>query len=142
LVVGVAEEEGLGDLLELGVEVLVSVPVRELHRRVLQVPQPLKQLIRNLRVEADCAVLELVEGRVVGPVDLCELLLESVQLVVALSRILYQELQFLVELLEVVFPSFDVFLGFHEEDFLFLVVVLDGLGEGVLPVLEHLDEEL
>lgn len=47
LVVGVAEEEDLGALLELIVEELVRVAVRKLHQRVLQVPDALKHLVHN-----------------------------------------------------------------------------------------------
>jgi hypothetical protein len=48
----------------------------------------------------------------------------------------------LVDLVEIVLPSLDVLLRLHEEDLLLLVVVLDRLGQSVLPVLKHLNQQL
>lgn len=69
-------------------------------------------------------MLELVEGRVVGSVDADEFLLQAVQLVVTLRIGLEESLQLLIHLPQIVLATLDVLLRFHQEDFLFLIVML------------------
>eukprot|EP00355_Strombidium_rassoulzadegani_P005879 CAMPEP_0168614502 /NCGR_PEP_ID=MMETSP0449_2-20121227/4008_1 /TAXON_ID=1082188 /ORGANISM="Strombidium rassoulzadegani, Strain ras09" /LENGTH=539 /DNA_ID=CAMNT_0008655185 /DNA_START=191 /DNA_END=1807 /DNA_ORIENTATION=- len=142
LVVGVAEEVALGDGLELVVEELEGVLVGELDHGVLELPDLLEHLVGDLGVQAHRAVLELVEGRVEGLVDVEELLLHALDLALVLDLALLQALDLLLDLDEVDLAPLHVLLGLHQEDLLLLVVLLHGLREGVLAVLEHLDHQL
>ena len=97
----------------------------------------------TLGVQTDCALFELVEGRVVGAIDANEFLLKPFQLALALAALRFdQGLELLVQLVQVVLPALDVLLSFKQEDLLLLVVVLDCLGESIFPILQHLDKEL
>ena len=75
LVVGVPEEVRTGHCVELSVEELVGVPIRELDSWVFKVAYSFKHLISYLRVESNGTVFELVEGGVIGSVNVDELFL-------------------------------------------------------------------
>lgn len=45
------------------------------------------------------------------------------------------------DLCQVGFSAFHIFLRFHQEDFLLLIVLFDVLGQVVLPVFQHFDHE-
>ena len=143
LIVRVAEEVDLRNRLELVIEILVGVAVRELYHRVLQAPDALKHGVDDLGVQADRTLLELVEGGVIGTVDAGELLFQALQLRLILrTRGFCQRLQLLVQLIKVVLSALNVLLCLKEEQILLLVMMLDSLGECVLPVLEHLYQQL
>jgi hypothetical protein len=81
-----------------------------------------------------------VEGRVVGAVDADELLLQAFEFALALwPGPLDQGLQLLVYFVQVVLPSLNVLLSLEEEYLLLLVMMLDGLSECILAILEHLN---
>jgi hypothetical protein len=142
LVVRVTEEVDLRNRLELVIEILVGVAVGELYHGVLQAPDALKHGVDDLGVQADCALLELVEGGVVGTVYPGELLFQALQLRLILwARGFCQRLQLLIQLIKVVLPTLNVLLSLKEEQILFLVMMLDGLRERVLPILEHLYQQ-
>lgn len=114
-----------------------------MYHGVLQAPDALKHGVDDLGVQADCALLELVEGGVVGTVYPSELLLQALELRLILrTRGFGQRLQLLIQLIKVVLPALNVLLSLKEEQILFLVMMLDGLRERVLPILEHLYQQL
>ena len=114
-----------------------------MYHRVLQAPDALKHGVDDLGVQTDCALLELVEGGVIGTVDAGELLFQALQLRLILrTRGFCQRLQLLVQLIKVVLSALNVLLCLKEEQILLLVMMLDSLGECVLPVLEHLYQQL
>jgi hypothetical protein len=45
------------------------------------------------------------------------------------------------ELVEIRLAPLDIFLAFHQEDFLLLIMLLHSLGKGIFPVFEHLNHE-
>jgi hypothetical protein len=84
-----------------------------------------------------------VEGGVVGTVDPGELLLQALKLRLNLwARGFGQRLKLLIQLIKVVLPALNVLLSLKEEQILFLVMMLDGLRQSVLPILEHLYQQL
>ena len=84
-----------------------------------------------------------MEGGVIGTVDPGELLLQTLQLRLILwTRGFGQRLQLLIKLIKVVLPALNVLLRLKEEQILLLVMMFDGLRECVLPILEHLYQQL
>ena len=61
LIVRVTEEIALDDRLVFVVEEFERVLIGELHDRVLQAANLFEHLVRNLRIQADCAMFELME---------------------------------------------------------------------------------
>jgi len=83
-----------------------------------------------------------MKGGVVGAVYADEFLFQALELALALAALrLDQGLQLLVEFVQVVLPALYVLLSLEQEDLLLLVVLLNRLGEGIFPVLQHLDEK-
>ena len=97
---------------------------------VLETADAFEHGVDDLGVQADGALLELMKRRIVGTVDTDELLLQALQLrlILGASRGLYQGLKFLVQLIQIVLSSFDVFLCFKQEQILFLIMVFHCLG--------------
>jgi hypothetical protein len=82
LVIRVSEEITVGYWFELVVKECVLV--RELDHGILQRANLLKHLICNLWIESDCAVLELLEGRIKRLLDGPKFFFESLELVFVL----------------------------------------------------------
>ena len=117
------------------VEELEGVLVRKLDDGILERADLLEHLVRDLGVQTDRAVLELVERRVESLVDADELLLEPLELALVLELRFFQASDLVGKLVEISLTPLHIFLPLHQEDLLLLVVLLDGFGERVLPVL-------
>jgi hypothetical protein len=128
LVVRISKKVAFSYWFVLLVKKLKSVFVRELHNRVLQGPNLLKHLIGNLRVQAYCAMLELVERRVKSLVDVCELLFHTLDFRIILNFALLKAFNFLLDFCKICFSALNVFFGLHQEYLLFFIVLLDSFG--------------
>ena len=95
------------------VEEFESVLVRKLDDWVLQAPDLLEHLAGDLWVQADGAVLELVEGAVERLVDGGELVLEPLHLLLVLDQALLEVADLRLQLAQVRLSPLDVLLTFH-----------------------------
>ena len=73
-------------------------------------------------MKGDIAVFELMERRIVVFVYRDELLFQSLEFVIILGSVLNTHIQLCFELVKICASSFNIFLGFEKENFLFLVV--------------------
>lgn len=85
LIVRVSKEVALGNWLVLMIEELECVLVRELNHWVLERTNLFKHLVCNLRVEAHCAMLELVEWGIESLVYADEILFKSFEFALVLQ---------------------------------------------------------
>ena len=95
------------------VEEFESVLIRKLDDRVLKAPDLLEHLTGDLRIQADGAVLELVEGAVESLVDGGKLVLKPLQLCLVLDLALLEIADLLLQLAQVRLSPLDILLTFH-----------------------------
>ena len=103
MIVGVSKEIALRYWLVLVVEEFEGVLVRELDNWVFQRTNLLKHLIRNLRIEAHSAMLELVEWRIKSLVDADELFLKPLELALVLQLRFLQSSDLVGQLVQILF---------------------------------------
>ena len=92
---------------------LECIFVRKFDHRVLQRSYLLEHLTCDLRVETDCAMLELVEGRVKSFIDVQKFLFHSFNFRFILDFPLLESNNLLLNFSQVRFSSFDILLGLH-----------------------------
>jgi hypothetical protein len=99
----------------------------------------------TLGVEAHCALLELVEGGVIGTVDADEFFFKSLQFALTLScrcGTLNQSLELLINFLQVVLPALYILLRLQHEDLLLLIMMFYSFCQSILAVFKHLNKQL
>lgn len=122
MVIAVPEEVALGYGLVLLVEELEGRLVRKLNDWMLQRANLLEHLVRNLRVQVYVAVLELVEGRVEGPVDVQKFFTKPFKLGLVARLAFHYVVQLGRELVKIILSSLYIFLSLHQENVLLLVM--------------------
>lgn len=105
------------------IEELKCVLVGKLDDWMLQATDLFKHLVSDLRIQANSAMLELMERAVERLVDASELVLKPFHLRLVLELGLFQPTDLVLQLVQVGLPPLDILFSFHQEEFLFFVVL-------------------
>ena len=75
-------------------------------------------------------------------IDRCKFIFKPLKLVLILKMRFFHGRNFILQFFQVGLSSLNIFLAFKQKYLLFLVVLLDGLLEEVLPIFEHLNHQI